>query len=173
MFPPNRLHPISNTSGLPLNTTSKPVAMMRYLVQKFTSPGDMVLDLLAGLGPASEACFLDERSVIAVERDWEQMVFIHRRLTGDTTNIINAAMALDTPEYPIKRASDSSIGWSRHTFGWDVDNKIMLFPGPADPSKILPLGTQTVDPGIDVAIRDQMPNDQSEADDQPMNTDVD
>lgn len=47
--------------------TTKPLPLMRHLLRTLTKPGDFVLDLLAGLGPLSEACLLDGRNCLAME----------------------------------------------------------------------------------------------------------
>ena len=120
-FPPHRLNPKAQ-DGKSLNLTSKPVSMMRYLVQKFTSPGNMVLDLLAGLGPTSEACLLDNRSVIVIERDIEQMLFIQKRLSVDVMRLIEEART--KKEETIQQATDGSIGWIRSGMEWDASNTI-------------------------------------------------
>lgn len=57
---------VSMTDCPYLNPTSKPVSMMRYFIEKFTQPGDVVLEVLAGLGPASEAAILEGRHAVAL-----------------------------------------------------------------------------------------------------------
>jgi len=56
----NRLHP-----------TEKPVALLTYLTELLSSPGDLVLDPFAGSASMGEAAILSARSAILVERDIE------------------------------------------------------------------------------------------------------
>lgn len=47
--------------------SAKPIPLMRYLLQLFTVPGDLVFDVLAGLGSLSQAALLDGRTSVAIE----------------------------------------------------------------------------------------------------------
>lgn len=50
-----------------LHPTQKPVALMRVLIEKFTEPGDMVLDPYMGSGPIAQACAETRRHYVGVE----------------------------------------------------------------------------------------------------------
>lgn len=52
-----------------LHPTQKPVALMRWILTKWTSPGDLVLDPYMGSGPVAEACRDLGRRYIGVELD--------------------------------------------------------------------------------------------------------
>jgi DNA methylase len=73
-------------NGVSLNRCTKPVALMRYLVNRFCKPGEMVLDLLAGLGPLTEAAVLEGRHCVTIERDNAQRQFIIDRLSRVYSN---------------------------------------------------------------------------------------
>lgn len=65
----NKLDPNQDvTASAKLNGSTKPVSLLRYFIQKFSNPGDVVLDMLAGLGSASEAAILENRHAVAVEK---------------------------------------------------------------------------------------------------------
>ncbi len=49
--------------------TEKPVALMQYLIQTYTNPGDVVLDPAMGSGTTGVACMRVGRSFIGMERD--------------------------------------------------------------------------------------------------------
>jgi site-specific DNA-methyltransferase (adenine-specific) len=51
-----------------LHPTQKPVALMRWLVEKFTKPDDLVLDPYMGSGPIADACRQTGRRYIGIER---------------------------------------------------------------------------------------------------------
>ena len=52
-----------------LHPTQKPVALMRHLVERWTRPGDLVLDPYMGSGPIAQACLELGRRYIGVEID--------------------------------------------------------------------------------------------------------
>jgi len=51
--------------------SAKPVAWLRQWVRAWTSPGDLVLDLYAGLGSVAVACALEGRRYVGTEIDPE------------------------------------------------------------------------------------------------------
>lgn len=55
----------------------KPVAWMRRWIRAWTDPGDLVLDVYAGLGSVAVACALEGRRYVGAEIDEER----HRRAT--------------------------------------------------------------------------------------------
>ena len=52
-----------------LHPTQKPVALMRYLIETYTNPGDVVLDNCMGSGTTGVACYELGRSFIGIEKD--------------------------------------------------------------------------------------------------------
>ena len=50
-----------------LHPTQKPVALMRWIVEKWTDPGDLVLDPYMGSGPVAQACHELGRHYIGIE----------------------------------------------------------------------------------------------------------
>jgi DNA modification methylase len=55
--------------GAYLHPTQKPVALMRWLIEKWTKPGDLVLDPYVGSGPIAQACLETRRRYLGVEID--------------------------------------------------------------------------------------------------------
>ena len=51
--------------------TQKPVALMEYLIQTYTEPGDLVLDFAAGSGTTGVACIHTGRDYILIEKSDE------------------------------------------------------------------------------------------------------
>jgi DNA modification methylase len=51
------------------HNTVKPLSLMRFLVRLLTVPGQKVLEPFAGSGSTMEACVLEGRQVVGVERD--------------------------------------------------------------------------------------------------------
>ena len=62
----NYVMPTSQGSGHP---TQKPLDMVRDFVQRFTNPGDLILDPFAGTGTTLRAAVDEGRRVIGVESD--------------------------------------------------------------------------------------------------------
>jgi site-specific DNA-methyltransferase (adenine-specific) len=63
-----------------LHPTQKPVALMRWLIEKWTQPGDLVLDPYMGSGPIAQACLETRRRYLGVEIDpaYVQTTIEHR-----------------------------------------------------------------------------------------------
>lgn len=55
--------------------SEKPLAWLRAMVRAWTEPGDLVLDLYAGLAPLARACAIEGRRYVGAEIDPER----HRR----------------------------------------------------------------------------------------------
>ena len=53
--------------GAHVHPTQKPVALMRWIVEKWTKPGDLVLDPYMGSGPIAQACYELGRRYIGCE----------------------------------------------------------------------------------------------------------
>lgn len=59
----------------PEEHSAKPIVWMRAWIRAWTEPGDLVLDLYAGLGSVAVACALERRRYVGAEIDAER----HRR----------------------------------------------------------------------------------------------
>ena len=57
----------ASESGLKFHPTQKPAALMRWIVDRWTEPGDLVLDPYMGSGPVAQACHELGRRYIGVE----------------------------------------------------------------------------------------------------------
>ena len=55
---PNKIHP-----------TQKPVALYRWLLQKYAKPGDKIIDTHSGSGSLACACHLENFDFLAIEKD--------------------------------------------------------------------------------------------------------
>jgi site-specific DNA-methyltransferase (adenine-specific) len=64
-----------------LHPTQKPVGLMRWVLQQFTQPGDLVLDPYMGSGPVAEACRDMGRRYIGVELREEYVRAAVKRLS--------------------------------------------------------------------------------------------
>ncbi|MBB4859441.1 site-specific DNA-methyltransferase (adenine-specific) [Novosphingobium chloroacetimidivorans] len=62
--------------------TQKPVALMRYLIETFTNPGDVVLDNCMGSGTTGVASIAAGRQFIGIEQDAAYFNIAHERITG-------------------------------------------------------------------------------------------
>ncbi len=60
--------------------TQKPVALMRWILDKWTEPGDLILDPYMGSGPVAQACYELGRRYIGVEIVEEYCEVAVRRL---------------------------------------------------------------------------------------------
>lgn len=60
--------------------TVKPLDLMRWLVRLVTPPGAIVLEPFAGSGTTAEACVLEDRRCIAIEREADYLPLIVSRL---------------------------------------------------------------------------------------------
>lgn len=52
-----------------INSTQKPVDMVRYFIETYTNPGDIVLDPCAGSGSTMIAAMQSGRKYIMIEKD--------------------------------------------------------------------------------------------------------
>ena len=53
--------------GYSVHPTQKPVALMRWIIDRWTKPGDLVLDPYMGSGPVAQACHELGRRYIGIE----------------------------------------------------------------------------------------------------------
>lgn len=56
-------------AGDRVHPTQKPVALMAWILEKWTEPGDLILDPFLGSGTTAIACHLTGRRCLGVERD--------------------------------------------------------------------------------------------------------
>lgn len=63
--------------------TTKPLALLRWLVKLSCPPGGVVLDPFAGSGTTAQACDLEQLACIAIEREEKYLPLITERLTRD------------------------------------------------------------------------------------------
>lgn len=63
-----------------LHPTQKPVALMTWLVERFTKPGDLVLDPYMGSGPIAKACHMTGRRYIGMDVHLPYVEIAVRRL---------------------------------------------------------------------------------------------
>ena len=67
-----------------LHPTQKPVSLMRWIVERFTEPGDLVYDPYMGSGPVAQACADLGRRYIGVELEREYVDAAVGRLSQQT-----------------------------------------------------------------------------------------
>jgi DNA modification methylase len=65
---PNQVN-FNSKSGKRLHPTEKPIQLLKYLINLFSRPGDLVLDPFAGSASTGESALETGRQVILVERD--------------------------------------------------------------------------------------------------------
>ena len=67
--------------GRHFHPTQKPVSLMRWIVERWTQPGDLVLDPYMGSGPVAEACLQTGRRYIGIEIEEQYcQITVERRL---------------------------------------------------------------------------------------------
>jgi len=77
----NRLHP-----------TEKPVPLLRYLIELFSVPGELVFDPFSGSASLGEATITSSRQALLVERDHEFFEKGSKRLTKIVSEIENTLL---------------------------------------------------------------------------------
>jgi len=70
-----------------LHPTQKPVSLMRWIVEQWTEPGDLVLDPYMGSGPVAQACHELGRSYIGIELVEEYCAIAVKRLSQQTLDL--------------------------------------------------------------------------------------
>jgi DNA modification methylase len=81
--------------GSHLHPTQKPVSLMRWMVERWTEPGDLVLDPYMGSGPIAQACLETRRRYLGIEIDPHYVqTTLNHRLHQPTPN-------LETTETPL------------------------------------------------------------------------
>lgn len=74
------MHRMGEERGSQLHPTQKPVALMRWIVDRYTEPGDLVLDPYMGSGPIARACLDTGRRYIGIELEERYCATAVRRL---------------------------------------------------------------------------------------------
>jgi DNA modification methylase len=74
------VHRLGEERGSQLHPTQKPVALMRWIVDRTTKPGDLVLDPYMGSGPVARACMDLGRRYIGIEIEERYCEAAARRL---------------------------------------------------------------------------------------------
>ncbi|MBK7571730.1 MAG: site-specific DNA-methyltransferase [Bacteroidetes bacterium] len=54
-----------------LHPTQKPLALVKYLIETYTKPGELILDSCAGCGTTGLAALTTGRQFVQIERDPE------------------------------------------------------------------------------------------------------
>jgi len=52
-----------------IHPTQKPVALYRWILQKYAKPGDKIIDTHSGSGSCAVACYLEHHDFLAIEKD--------------------------------------------------------------------------------------------------------
>ena len=105
-----------NTSGnVTLNPCQKPMRLLIELIEKFSKPGDMILDLCSGTGTTAVACAVTNRSCTSLETDELQCRLIPRRLQS-------------AKSYCDDNVNTETGRVSLHTKTTDKDGKVVMKP---------------------------------------------
>ncbi len=75
--------------------TQKPVALMRYLIETYTTPDQVVLDSCAGSGTTAVACALSGRQSICIEQETKYLAVINERIESALSQIAEASKQAD------------------------------------------------------------------------------
>lgn len=75
--------------------TQKPVALMRYLIETYTNPDQLVLDSCAGSGTTGVACALSGRRSICVEKEQKYIPVIESRIKAALSDLAETARQAD------------------------------------------------------------------------------
>lgn len=65
-----------------LHPTQKPVALLQYLIETYSNPGEMVLDFTMGSGSTGVACQKSSRDFVGIEKDPEIFKVAKQRLSS-------------------------------------------------------------------------------------------
>ena len=84
--------PVRSTErGFHVHPTQKPVALMRWIVDRWTDPGGLVLDPYMGSGPVAQACHELGRRYIGIELAEEYCKVAVSRLSQQTLDLEGGA----------------------------------------------------------------------------------
>jgi len=79
--------------------TAKPVSMLRYLIEKYSEPGDLIIDPCAGIAPIGEAALGCGRQYLGVELEEPRALVATERLRAEARLV--AARALHRAAIPL------------------------------------------------------------------------
>ena len=85
------MHRMGSERGTQLHPTQKPVALMRWIVDRYTQPGDLVLDPYMGSGPIARACKDTGRRYIGIEIEERYCEIAVKRLAQDVLDFEGGA----------------------------------------------------------------------------------
>lgn len=77
------MHRMGEERGTQLHPTQKPVALMRWIIDRYTEPGDLVFDPYMGSGPVARACKDTGRRYVGVEIEERYCETAVKRLAQD------------------------------------------------------------------------------------------
>ena len=72
------------------HVSQKPVRIMAHLIQKYTKPGDLILDPFTGSGSTLVAAMKTGRRAIGIEIDEAYVRIAERRIAEAETPLFNA-----------------------------------------------------------------------------------
>lgn len=78
-----------NSVGKPIHPTQKPVDLFEYLIQSFTSKGDVVLDNCIGSGTTAISAINTDRNWIGIEMEQEYVELANNRIKEHKNNLLN------------------------------------------------------------------------------------
>jgi len=70
--------------GARLHPAMKPVSLMKWILQGWTEPGDLILDPYMGAGPVAQACHEMDRRYIGIEIEESYCQLVEERLAQGT-----------------------------------------------------------------------------------------
>jgi len=83
---PRQIIKFNNPNNNVLHPTEKPVELMEYLIQTYTSENDLVLDSCMGSGTTGIACINTNRQFIGIEKDPNYFEVAKRRIENHITS---------------------------------------------------------------------------------------
>lgn len=118
----------SEEGGQVWHPTQKPVALGRYLIRTFTSPGDVVLDNAFGSGSFLVAAVLEGRHYIGIEKNEEVHLFKKQRIdyVALARQRIEAAMRSKDAAPPLLRDLQPSARMLRASAAGFIDVDALL-----------------------------------------------
>lgn len=68
--------------------TQKPLALVRYLIETYSNPGEIVLDFTMGSGTAGIACYQSGRRFVGIEKDPDIFNIACKRLNAEVNKCV-------------------------------------------------------------------------------------
>ena len=116
----------SEDGGNVWHPTQKPVALGRYLIRTYTSPGDVVLDNAFGSGSFLVAAVMEKRQYLGIEKNEEVHLFKKRKIDYIKLATKRIAAAAEAETLPLFRDLQPSARMFRSTQDGFVDVDKML-----------------------------------------------